>query len=88
MTWITLANEEVNFLLGAVAPERQAELAQLWNKYEPEFRLLEDDGPAKQFVMEAGLYRIVRFNHRVMRLFWLGAISHQAINARSLRCWR
>jgi len=23
--------------------------------------------------MEAGLYRIVRFNHRVMRLFWLGA---------------
>jgi len=73
MTRITLANKEVKFLLDSVAPERQVELDKLWKKYEPEFRLLEDDGPAGQFVMEAGLYRIVRFNHRVMRLFWLGA---------------
>ena len=67
------ANNEVHFLLQGVAPERNDQLIGLWQTYAPQFQLLEDDGPAGEFVLEAGLYRLVRFNHRVMRVFWLGA---------------
>jgi hypothetical protein len=60
-------------LLDAIAPERSEELRDLWTKYGPEFRLLDDSGSDGSFVLDAGAYRLVRFNHRVMRLFWLGA---------------
>src|SRR5262249_17699731 len=62
-------------LFEGIAPERRAELAALWAKYAPRFSILEDltgDGP---FILEAGAYRDVHFNHRVMRAFWLAAFA-------------
>lgn len=67
------AKRSVELLLDGVAPERAAELRGLWARYAPEFQHLDDDGPDGTYVLDAGLYRFVRFNHRVMRLFWLGA---------------
>jgi hypothetical protein len=67
------ANHAAEILLDAIAPERKDELRNLWTRYGPEFKLLDDDGSEGRFILDAGCYRFVRFNHRVMRLFWLGA---------------
>lgn len=56
-----------------VAPERQAELESLWSRYGPSFELLADNGRDGRFVLEAGLFKFVRFNHRAMRAFWLAS---------------
>jgi len=53
--------------------ERQAELETLWSRYVPCFELLSDSGPDAFFVLEAGLFKFVRFNHRAMRAFWLAS---------------
>ena len=60
-------------LFEGVAPERRAELTGLWKRYTPRFNLLTDAGPDGLFVLDAGLFREVRFNHRAMRAFWLAA---------------
>lgn len=65
-------DEAVQFLLKGVAPERQSELDQLWQDYSPQIQLVED-GPGGDFQIQGGLFRIIRFTPRVMRLFWLGA---------------
>jgi hypothetical protein len=39
----------------------------------PCFELLADSGPDAFFVLEAGLFKFVRFNHRAMRAFWLAS---------------
>ena len=62
----------MNLFVG-VAPERNAELSDLWQRYTPRFNFIMDNGPDGAFVMEAGLYREVRFNDRAMRAFWLAA---------------
>lgn len=59
-----------NLLLGAI-PERAGELQVLWDAYGPEFQLVEDDHPDGPIILDAGIYKFVRFNHRMMRLFWL-----------------
>jgi hypothetical protein len=59
----------------AVAPERAAELQFYWYEYSPQFQILEDDGPDGPIVMDAGGFFYVRFNHRVMRLFWLASFA-------------
>lgn len=63
-----------NALLGS-APEREAELFQLWNLLGPRFQMTEDTHCGDRFVMEAGMYRYVRFNHRVVRAFWIAAFA-------------
>lgn len=60
-------------LFEGVLPERQEELRALWSQYSPRFNILMDTGPDGLFVMDAGAYRDVRFNHRALRVFWLGA---------------
>lgn len=65
--------EAARNLFCGVAPERTAELEMLWKTYRPRFNLLLDDGPDGRFVMDAGAYRDVRFNHRSLRAFWLAA---------------
>lgn len=61
-----------NLFLGCV-PERRAELEEFWQKYSPEFQLIDDAGSDGTFSLEAGLFRFVRFNHRAMRAFWLAS---------------
>lgn len=63
-----------NLFLGAV-PEREQELVQLWSQYQLRFNLLPDLGPDGLFVMDAGAYRDVRFNHRALRAFWVATFS-------------
>lgn len=61
-----------NILVG-VAPERSQELSEFWGKYSPRFNLLTDTNPEGTFILDAGCYRDVRFNHRAMRAFWLAS---------------
>lgn len=55
-----------------VAPERKTDLESLWTTYQLQFSLLADDDHA---VMEGGLYRHVRFNHRALRIMWVSAFA-------------
>jgi len=55
------------------APERHEELEKLWAKFGPEFQVHDDNHPDGPFLFDAGAYKYVRFNHRAMQLFWLGA---------------
>lgn len=63
-----------NALLGA-APEREEELAAVWDRIAPRFQLTGDLHNGERLVMEAGLYRYVCFNHRAVRAFWLAAFA-------------
>jgi hypothetical protein len=35
--------------------------------------LMSDNGPNDFFMLEAGLFKFIRFNHRAMRAFWLAS---------------
>lgn len=63
-----------NLFPGAV-PEREQELARLWSQYQLRFNLLPDHGRDGLFVMDAGAYRDVRFNHRALRAFWVATFT-------------
>ena len=63
-----------NLFLGSV-PERAEELTSLWKQLDPVFQILPDVHQDGQIIMDAGLYRVVRFNHRVVRSFWIGAFT-------------
>ena len=63
----------VRHLFLGVAPGRQSELFELWKKYNLRFNILTNAGPDGLFVLDAGAYRDVRFNSRVMRAFWLAS---------------
>ena len=63
-----------NVLLSS-APERESELASLWSLLEPRFQLTADTLDDARLVMEAGMYRFVCFNHRVVRAFWIAGFA-------------
>jgi hypothetical protein len=63
-----------NMFLG-VAPERADELEKMWVENDLRFNVLPDDGRDGRFVMDAGCYREIRFNHRVMRAFWVASFA-------------
>lgn len=64
--------EAVKAQFVGVAPEREAELKELWESYNLEFSLLEDQGHVE---MAGGAYRYVRFNHRMLRMLWVSAFA-------------
>ncbi|MPQ95660.1 phage exclusion protein Lit family protein [Thioclava sp. JE_KL1] len=61
-----------NLFVGSV-PERALELSSLWNDLNLLFQLLPDNSKDGRLIMDAGSYRYIRFNHRVVRSFWIGA---------------
>lgn len=67
--------EVVHDMLLGVASERTAELQTYWDDFGLQFQILDDDGPDGLVVLDAGGYVFIRFNHRVMRLFWLGSFA-------------
>lgn len=67
--------QTIHEMLLAVAPERAEELQRYWNDFGPKFNILEDDGPDGPIVLDAGAYVNIRFNHRIMRLFWLSSFA-------------
>lgn len=65
--------EAAHRLFEGVVPERAEDLKALWAQYQPRFNLLTEAGPEGLFVMGAGSYREVVFNHRALRAFWLAS---------------
>jgi Peptidase U49 len=64
------------------APEREDELMKLWGDLAPEFQVHVDNHREGYFLVDAGLYKFVRFNHRALRVFWLGSfIAWEAFRA-------
>ncbi len=73
----TQTNEDIQkaakSLFDGTAPERSKELEALWLKYGLSFQLSLDNGPDGFFILEGGLFKFVRLNHRAMRAFWLAS---------------
>lgn len=67
--------EAVRDMLLAVTPERAAELSAYWEELDLRVKILDDDGPDGPIVLDAGSFVFIRFNHRIMRLFWLGSFA-------------
>jgi hypothetical protein len=76
------ADDKAKALFLGVAPERASDLDALWTRYQPSFSLVAEMTAEGSFVMRAGMYKFVEFNHRVSRAFWLGAyIAWEAYSA-------
>ena len=77
--------DAVKALIHGCAPERRAEIDAIWSAYRPEFQLTPDVHEGERFILDAGAYRYVRFNHRVLRAFWLAAFiaweGHRAVHS-------
>lgn len=67
------------------APERASEIEAMWTALQPRFHLTDDVHEGERFILDAGLFRDIRFNHRVMRSFWLAGFiaweGYQAVQA-------
>lgn len=63
-----------NLFIG-VAPEREDELNQFWEKYHPRFNVLSDMSKDGKIIFDAGAYIDIRFNHRMMRAFWVASFA-------------
>ena len=66
--------DAVKALLVGAAPEKRNEIEAAFEKYQPRFSIVGDQASDQHgsWVMEAGNYVHVRFNHRALRTFWLG----------------
>jgi hypothetical protein len=69
----TTADDEARLLFEGLVPELTTDLAEMWEKYSPTFSVLAENGDDGPLVMQAGAYRYVEFNHRMLRAFWLGS---------------
>jgi len=84
--------EVTRSLFLGIVPERQDELTQYWTDFGPRFQILDDCGPDGSLIMDAGGFFIIRFNHRMMRLFWLASFllwegytaQHQSVTTETL----
>ena len=63
-----------DLFLGSV-PERPKELYSFWSELDLVFLLLSDDHKDGRLIMDAGSYRYIRFNHRVLRSFWIASFA-------------
>jgi len=57
------------------APERIADLEQMWTDLAPVFTVMPEENREGRFILAAGLFRLVRFNHRALRAFWIGGYA-------------
>jgi hypothetical protein len=67
--------DAIKLLFLGCAPEREAELRQLWETLNPLFQVAGEIHEGDRFIFDAGAYRYVRFNHRAVRAFWLGSFA-------------
>jgi Peptidase U49 len=58
-----------------VAPERAQELEGFWRRYDSVVKVVSDSEYGHIPVMEAGAYRYLHFNHRMLRVIWLLSFS-------------
>lgn len=71
----TAVQEAARQLFTGCAPERASDLADMWQELQPLFQLTDDISPDGRIIMDAGAYRHVRFNHRVLRAFWIAGYA-------------
>jgi len=67
--------EHLRALFVGVTPERTQELEEFWGRFSPVVQIVPDDDQGEVPVMEAGMYRYLRFNHRILRMIWLLGFS-------------
>lgn len=67
--------DAVKQLVIGSAPERTADLADMWLDLEPLFQIADDLNPDGRIIMDAGAYRYVRFNPRTQRSFWIAGYT-------------
>jgi len=65
--------EAIRSLLDGCAPERKQELEDLRQTFLPKFQLTSDIYEGNNLMLDAGAYRYIRFNHRMLRAFWLAS---------------
>lgn len=70
-----MVQEAAKQLFFGSAPERAADLSLMWLELEPVFQLAPDEHQGDRIIFDAGLYRFVRFNHRVLRAFWIAGYA-------------
>jgi hypothetical protein len=63
-----------NLLFGSV-PERRKELEEIWHDCDLRFHIVGDTHKGSRIIFDAGLFRDVRFNHRVVRAFWIAGFA-------------
>ncbi|WOA52332.1 phage exclusion protein Lit family protein [Dickeya solani] len=66
-----------NMFSGSI-PERKKEIDDFWSYFDMNFQIHEDDHPDGKYIFDAGMYKFIRFNHRVLRIFWIGSFSAMA----------
>ncbi|MEM0550457.1 MULTISPECIES: phage exclusion protein Lit family protein [Aeromonas] len=64
----------INLFQGSM-PEKKEEVSTLLQDLTVVFQMLPDVHPDGRVIMDAGLYRYVRFNQRVTRAFWIGSFA-------------
>jgi hypothetical protein len=69
-----------NLFMGS-APERESDLTAMWRELEPRFQITPDLHEEDRIIMDAGAYRYVRFNHRVLRDSGLPPMQHGRVIA-------
>lgn len=62
-------------LLSGSIPEKNTTIDKLISEIDLVFQMLPDQHQDGRTIMDAGLYRFVRFNHRVVRSFWIGGFT-------------
>ncbi|MBK9496615.1 MAG: hypothetical protein IPO08_19365 [Xanthomonadales bacterium] len=67
--------EAVKAMFLGCAPERKQELEELWKENELRFNVLPDTGRNGKVILDAGQYRNIRFNHRILRAFWVSSFA-------------
>lgn len=70
--------DSVRKMFLASIPERQSELDKFWSEFNMTFQNHSDNHKDGKFIFDAGMYRFIRFNHRVLRIFWIGTFAAMA----------
>jgi len=69
-----VAENAVKIVICASAPEREAELSQMWEDHQPNVNQTDDK---KGFTLEAGSFGLVLFDHKTMCQVWLLGFAAQ-----------
>ncbi|XOY31283.1 phage exclusion protein Lit family protein [Proteus cibi] len=66
-----------NMFSGSI-PERKKEIDDFWSKYSMNFQIHSDNHTDGKYIFDAGMFKFIRFNHRVLRIFWIGSFAAMA----------
>lgn len=70
----TVQNGIRNMFSGSI-PERENEINDFWSHYNMNFQIHQDNHKDGKYIFDAGMFKFIRFNHRVLRVFWIGSFA-------------